>query len=183
MRSLSRWSGALAILAASAAFGFGPTPVDDSLAKLTVQSFPKPIPVPVVALAGIDGAPLRLDELRGKMVFLNFWATWCVPCRQEMPAMERLYRAYEKRGLAVVAVNFGESKADVLKFLSAQPPSFAIALDPAGEAASSLGVRGLPVSWLLDRDGRILWKAIGSREWDSAAGQAYFDKLLPPARQ
>ena len=49
--------------------------------------------------------------------------------------------------------------------------------------ASSLGVRGLPVSWLLDRDGRILWKAIGSREWDSAAGQAYFDKLLPPARQ
>ena len=97
--------------------------------------------------------------------------------------MERLYRAYEKRGLAVVAINFGESKADVLKFLSTQLASFAIALDPAGEAASALGVRGLPVSWLLDRDGRILWKAIGSREWDSAAGQAYFDKLLPPARQ
>ncbi len=152
-------------------------------AALSVPLLPEPVPAPDLTLERVDGLPLHLATLRGSVVFLNFWATWCVPCRQEMPAMERLYRTYEKRGLAVVAVNFGESKAELQDFATALSLSFPIMLDSQGDAARTLGVRGLPVTFLLDRDGRILWKAMGPREWDSVASRAYFEKLLQPSRQ
>ena len=150
----------------------------DPLASFNVQSLPQPIPAPVVALEGPDGRSLRLEDFRGKVVFLNFWATWCAPCRQEMPAMERLYLAYREHGLVVVAVNFKESGAETEKYIKELGLTLGVALDPDGVAASAFGVRGLPVTFLLARNGRILWKALGSREWDSPAGRAYFEKIL-----
>jgi thiol-disulfide isomerase/thioredoxin len=159
-----------------------PASASDPLASLLIQPYPAPIPAPALSLERIDGAPLGPDDLRGKLVFLNFWATWCVPCRQEMPAMERLYQEFGKRGLDVVAVNFQESRSEIQGFLKTVPLSFPIALDSGGEAAHAFGVRGLPVTYLLDRDGRILWKAIGPREWNSPVTRAYFEKILQPSR-
>jgi thiol-disulfide isomerase/thioredoxin len=150
----------------------------DPLESLRVQPFQETIPAPTLSLKGTDGRPLRLEDLKGKVVFLNFWATWCGPCREEMPAMERLYREYRQHGLAVVAVNFQESKDKVLRFLEELRISFPAALDPDGTAAHIFAVRGLPVSFLLSRDGRILWRAIGSRDWDSPDARAYFKKTL-----
>ena len=154
----------------------------DPLASLNVQSLPQPIPAPVVALESPDGRSLRLEDLRGKVVFLNFWATWCVPCREEMPAMERLHRAYGEHGLVIVAVNFKESRAETQKYIKELGLTLGVALDPDGAAASTFGVRGLPVTFLLARNGRILWKALGSREWDNPAGRAYFEKVLDAPR-
>ncbi len=155
-----------------------PAPPPDPLSTLLVQSFPEPIPAPALSLNGADGRPLRLEDFRGRVVLLNFWATWCVPCRQEMPAMERLYRKYSEQGLAVVAVNFRESEAKIQAFVNELPLTVPVGMDPEGAAAQAFGVRGLPVTYLLARDGRILWKALGSRDWDSLAGQAYFEKIL-----
>ncbi len=148
-----------------------------------IQPLVAPIAAPDLALEGMDGHLLHLSDLRGRVVFLNFWATWCGPCRQEMPAMERLHRTFERRGLAVLAVNFGESRSDLQEFTRALSLSFPVALDAQTDAAHAMGIRGLPVSILLDRDGRILWKALGSREWDSPVSRAYFEKLLELPRQ
>jgi len=124
----------------------------------------------------------KLEDLKGKVVFLNFWATWCVPCREEMPAMERLYREYGERGLVVLAVNFQESPDTVKRFMRELHLTFPTVLDSDGAAARDFAVRGLPVSFLLSRDGRILWQAIGSREWDGAEARAYFKRMLLPLR-
>ncbi len=179
----SRLLGLLALVSLLAAFSAAEAgDPSDAFTALQVQSFPEPIPLPPISLERIDGRPLPLADLRGKIVLLNFWATWCIPCRQEMPAMERLSHEYGGRGLAVVAVNFKESKDAVGRFFNELRLDFPSALDPEGATANSLAVRGLPATFLLDREGRILWKAMGSREWDSRAGRAYFDHILQASR-
>lgn len=96
--------------------------------------------------------------------------------------MERLYREYRGRGLVIVAVNFQESKEKVQGFLEELRLSFPAVLDSEGTAAHIFGVRGLPVSFLLSRDGRILWRAIGSRDWDTSDARTYFKKVLQTTR-
>lgn len=136
------------------------------------------VKAPAVTLRDLDGRPLTLRDLRGQVVFVNFWATWCVPCRNEMPALENLYRAYRDRGFVVVGVNFRESAGVVRGFMQELRLSFPALVDTDAAVSRAFGVRGLPVSFLLDREGRILWKAIGSREWDSSHGRTYLDDVL-----
>jgi cytochrome c biogenesis protein CcmG/thiol:disulfide interchange protein DsbE len=145
---------------------------------LLVQSFPQPAPAPMLALTDPHGRQVTLDEFRGRFVILNFWATWCLPCRAEMPAMQRLYLAYRDRGLVVVGVNFKESTRQVQDFMLEQALTFPALLDRDGNAATALRVIGLPMTFLLDRERRILWRAIGEREWDTSATRAYLDQLL-----
>jgi thiol-disulfide isomerase/thioredoxin len=145
---------------------------------LALQRFAEPIPVPAASLSDLDGRPLALDQLRGQVVFLNFWATWCVPCRQEMPALERLHEAYRERGLVILAVNFKEPVSHVRAFVQELRLHMAVALDRDGSASQRFRVHGLPVSLLIDRDGHILWKAIGAREWDTPEIRAYLDRLV-----
>jgi thiol-disulfide isomerase/thioredoxin len=152
--------------------------LDDHLEALRVQVPPEPLPAPALALPEPSGQVLRLADLRGKVVFLNFWAVWCVPCREEMPAMERLLRAYRDRGLAIVAVNVRDSKAQVEAFMKELRLSFPAVLDADGSTSRRFAVRGLPVSFLLDREGRILWKAIGLREWEGPHSRAYLEAVL-----
>jgi thiol-disulfide isomerase/thioredoxin len=175
-------SGLIAAIALTGALAFPavthPVPAVDPPESLRVQSFQVNLLAPPLTLEGVDGQPLRLEDLKGNVALLSFWATWCVPCRQEMPAMERLYRVYRERGLVVVAVNFKESKDEVQRFIGELRLSFPAVLDPDGAAAHIFAVRGLPVTFLLDRHGRILWKAIGSRDWDSPDARAYFKRML-----
>jgi len=152
--------------------------VTELLDGLRVALPQEPVAAPEFKLDGVDGRPISLADLRGRLVFLNFWATWCKPCRREMPAMERLYRAYRDRGLAVVAVNFREPQAPVKAFLEEMGLTFATPLDLDGTVTRTYGVRGLPATFLADRDGKILWKAQGAREWDSPNGRGYFDRVL-----
>ena len=126
-----------------------------------------------------DGASLTLAGHRGRVVLLNFWATWCVPCREEMPAMERLYQRFKDRGLVVLAVSVdAPGSAAVVSFAKELGLTYPIGLDPKMALARQYGVRGLPASFLLDRTGAVVGRALGSREWDSPAAHGVVEWLL-----
>lgn len=167
-------------VAVAAALGLA-TPVhagDEHLDALMVQTFPTPVSAPAFRLADVDGASRTLDSLRGSVVLLNFWATWCIPCRDEMPAMARLHQHYRPRGLTILGVNFKESAPDVRAFLDKLGVSFGTVLDTDGTVSEKYRVRGLPVTFLVDREGRLLWKAIGVRDWDGPHGRGHLDEIL-----
>ena len=123
------------------------------------------------------GGRFRLSEQRGKMVFINFWATWCPPCREEMPAMERLYTRYKKDGLVMLAVSVDANPRAVTPFITEHKFTFTVGLDPNMELANAYGVRGLPASFVVDRQGRLTALALGPRGWDSAAARALVEGL------
>ena len=126
-----------------------------------------------------DGPTLGLGDLRGKVVLLNFWATWCEPCLEEMPAMERLARTYRERGLAVLAVSVDREGASVVRpFLKRHALTFLVGLDPKQAVARLYRIWALPSTVLLDRNGVPLFSAQGAREWDGPASHALFDSLL-----
>lgn len=119
-----------------------------------------------------DGQQFRLSDHRGKVVFVNFWATWCPPCREEMPAMERLYIRQKDRGFAMVAVSLDASPAVVAPYLAQARFTFPVALDPRMDLANAYGVRALPASFIVDPRGVVVAMALGPREWDGPAASA-----------
>ena len=114
-----------------------------------------------------DATGNRVDStsFRGKVVVLNFWATWCPPCRLEMPAMERLYQEFRGRGLEIVAVNFMESRELVQAFAEEQKLTYPMLLDSRAEIAEQYGVMRLPETVLIGREGELIAKTIGYKEW------------------
>ena len=124
-----------------------------------------------------EGRAFRLSEQRGKVVFINFWATWCPPCKEEMPAMERLYQRTRKDGLVMLAVSVDADPKVVTPFLKEQRFTFTVGLDPKMELANTYGVRALPASFIVDREGHLAALAIGPRAWDNAASQALVEGM------
>jgi thiol-disulfide isomerase/thioredoxin len=123
---------------------------------------------PRLALPDLSGRLWRLDELRGKVVLVNFWATWCPPCRREIPSLVRLATALKDLDFIVLAVNSGESREVVQDFVShfgLQAP-FPFLLDEANQSARSWPMKGLPTTFVVDRQGRIALHAAGGREFD-----------------
>lgn len=138
---------------------------------------------PAYSAVTLAGDSVSLADLRGRVVLLNVWATWCTPCIREMPALERLHRAHEAEGLSIVAVSVdastpGLGAADVERFVNDLGVSFTILLDPGGEIENRFRVSGLPMTYLIDRDGRIRQKIVGAREWDEPDITAEIRKLL-----
>ena len=125
-----------------------------------------------------DGASFRLGQQRGKTVLVNFWATWCPPCREEMPALERLYRRHKDHGLVLVAISIDADPKVVMPYVSASKLTFPIALDPKAEVANKYGVRALPSSFVIDRDGTMAGLALGPRVWDNEAAHALVEALI-----
>jgi thiol-disulfide isomerase/thioredoxin len=113
------------------------------------------------------------------VVFLNFWATWCPPCREEMPAMERLYQRYKDKGFVVLAVSMdSEGGPIVVPFVKERGLTFPIGVDPKMALADRYGVRALPSSFLVDRKGNVAALALGPREWNGKAAHALIESLL-----
>lgn len=110
---------------------------------------------PDFLLETLDGGELRLSELRGKAVVLNFWATWCLPCRKEMPQMVAAYDRYAEQGLVVVAVNLQEDRGSIQRFASDFGMDFPIAIDRRGEVADQYRLLGLPTTYFIDREGVV----------------------------
>ena len=145
--------------------------------KVTPQDFSLPLAgAPMVPLAA--GANQTLSALRGKVVFLNFWATWCGPCREEMPAMETMYNRYKDKGFEILAVNAGEKEQDVLAFLKNNRYTFPVVLDQDGKVNGAYGVRAIPTSYLIDREGKIILRMTGSINWDTPKIRAALEMLL-----
>ena len=120
---------------------------------------------PDFALERLGGGEISLAGLRGQVVLVNFWATWCKPCEDEMPSMERLYRSLEGSGFELVAVSVDEDPALVESFRERMAISFPIALDPSQEVSRRYQTTGFPESLLVDRDGTVLERYVGPRDW------------------
>ena len=156
-----------------------PAPTADSpYAEMGVVRYKGAPQAPDFSLPTLEGQTVTLSALRGRVVFLNFWATWCPSCREEMPSIERLYRALGDQGLVVLAVDVEESPERVVKFVKDFRLGFPVLLDAGSHVFSSYGAPGLPTTILIDRKGRVIGGALGPREWASDAGRALMRTLL-----
>jgi peroxiredoxin len=151
----------------------------DPFTELALIRRNPPRPAPDFSVPGLGAQPVRLKDFRGKVVFLNFWATWCPPCKEEMPSMERLYRRYKDRGLTILALSVdADGAAAVAAFVKSLGLTFPIGLDPRMDVANRYGIRALPGSFLIDRASNVVAVAIGPRTWDNQPARAVIEDLL-----
>ena len=132
----------------------------------TLTPIDNKVPAPDFALQDTAGKLHRLSDYRGKPVIVNFRATWCPPCREELPSMNRAWHQLEQEGIAMLAINMGEDEDTIFIFSADYPTDFPILMDKAGEVIEQWPVRGLPTTYVIAPDGTIAYRAIGSREWD-----------------
>jgi cytochrome c biogenesis protein CcmG/thiol:disulfide interchange protein DsbE len=132
----------------------------------------------VVSAAAREPDIAELSSLRGKVVYLDFWASWCVPCRQSFPWMNGLQKQYADRGLIILAVNLDHERLDADKFLHKWAPAFQIRYDPEGDWARQYAVHGMPTSVLLDRTGRSRFTHIGFRNADAVQYEQQIQQRL-----
>lgn len=148
------------------------------LKPLDLVGYPSRTTPPHFSGSTVDARRVSMTALRGKVVLVNFWASWCLECRPEMPELERLHRELTPQGLAVVGVNAREKKEAVSRYAKELGLTFPLVLDPDGKISALYGVVGLPATFLMGRDGRAVGFAIGSREWGSAPARALLTALL-----
>ena len=134
--------------------------------KLTAVN--KSIMAPALRLKNMDEEIIDIKDLRGKVIIINFWATWCPPCRREMGSLERLHLATKDKNVVILAVNIGEDIDTVFPFLGTiEPsPSFPIIFDPNADSMKLWNVSGLPTTYIIKPDGTIAYRAVGGREFD-----------------
>lgn len=132
----------------------------------------------VTAVAADSGDTLDLERLRGKVVLLDFWASWCEPCRHSFPWLNAMQAKYAERGLVIIAVNVDRERAAAERFLRETPATFRIVYDPAGALAARYEVPGMPSSYVIDAKGDIVGTHIGFRNALRAEREAELQKLL-----
>lgn len=157
------------ILTIALGLALGPSAVGaaEAPARLIVHETPRE--VPEISFKDDNGRPVALADLRGKIVVLNVWATWCVPCREEMPALDRLQARFDRKDVEVVPLSIDRKGLDpVRKFLASVGVRHLVPyIDESGGASRSLGLVGLPGTLVIDRDGREIGRLLGAAEWDS----------------
>jgi thiol-disulfide isomerase/thioredoxin len=130
-------------------------------------------------LPDLSGKMVRLEDFRGSVVLLNFFATWCGPCREEMPGLEQLYRAYARKGLVVVGISSDVQGQEVVApFVKQYGLSFPVLLDPKDTLSQPYRIRGIPTIYLLDRHGRVAGMHVGGADWNGPAAHALIEQLL-----
>jgi peroxiredoxin len=135
-------------------------------------------PAPDFTLPDPGGKKVSLKDFRGKVVFLAFWATWCEFCREEIPAMDRLYREFKDKGLEIVAVNIKDKREDALAFVKKHKISYPILMDPEGDVGALYGAYATPTVYLIDRKGATLARLWGPAGWYSPAARNLMKELV-----
>jgi len=140
---------------------------------------------PAFSLPTLDGRRVMLADYRDKLVVLNFWATWCLPCTDEMPTLEGLWKAYSARGLVVlgVSVDRGAPRALLEPYVRNLALTFPILLDPDSKTATAWRVTGLPATFVVRPGGEVAGMAVGPREWHRGPMPALLERMLPAARR
>ena len=156
-----------------------PASAADTPQKFALQAAPKP--VPEIQFQDSEGKALTLQDFRGKVVLLNIWATWCLPCRREMPTLDRLQGKLGGPDFQVLALSIDRGGFEAITTFYAEVgvKNLAMYLDSSTEAASTLGAVGLPTTLLIDRDGREIGRLVGPAEWDSSDMIAFIRSYLP----
>ncbi len=147
-------------------------------AQVLRTDWPARKPAPRVRLPLLDGSTWSLDDQRGHAMLLNFWASWCEPCRDEMPALARLAQREHDKGLGVLAVDYRESRDAVDRFLAANPLSLPVALDSDGAVAKTFDVHAFPSTVAIGADGRVRFLVMGECDWSAARSRVWIDELL-----
>jgi peroxiredoxin len=152
--------------------------LDQLLDDMGVEKIP-PGTVPVeVRLQDLNGADVGISDFRGKIVFLNFWATWCPSCVIEMSSMEKLHRKLKDKDFAMVTISIQDSAAAVKLFFKQNKLTYTALLDSTGKTVPGFGIRAIPTTLILDKTGRIIGRVMGPREWDSRESIAMFEHLV-----
>lgn len=136
-------------------------------------------PTPALRLKDLEGREHALESYRGKVVLVNFWATWCEPCTDEMPSIERLRRSLAGRPFAVLAVNLAEPEARVQAFLAKVPVGFPVLMDPDAAATKAWKARMLPATFIVGADGRVRYSYVGELDWSREPVRRQIAALLP----
>lgn len=134
------------------------------------------------AAADPSAKKISLSDFRGKLVFLNFWASWCIPCREEMPQMERLYQQYKGNGFVILAVNVKDVREDAIAFVKELKLTYPTVFDPDGEVGVLYGAWGLPATYLIGPKGEGLARMWGPATWDSPGAKQLIKDLLDGKR-
>lgn len=129
-------------------------------------------------LSGLNSDSIQLSNFRGKIVYLDFWATWCVPCRKSFPWMNAMLEKYQDQGLEIIAISLDNKKKMVETFLKKYPAKFTVALDPTGETGDLYKVRVMPSSYLIDGEGNIIDEHMGFRTKDKAKLESMLQNAL-----
>ena len=148
-----------------------------------VRPWPAAKPVPALDLAGLDGNRWRLASAAGQVVVLNFWATWCEPCRTEMPSLQALSARRGREGVQVVAVNYNEAADVIRRFLERMPFKVPILLDSDGDATTAWTPRVFPSTVLIGRDGVPVHTVLGELDWDGAEARALLEPMIAVPRR
>jgi len=172
--------GAAAATAARGEAAAGAPALAAELESLGFQIPSAPLRALDFELEDLGGAKRSLGSYAGKVVFLNFWATWCPPCRAEMPSMQSLYQELEAEGLVMLAVNSQEPPEEVRRFVKAGGYGFPVLLDESGKLGAAYAVRAIPTTYLVSRDGYVLGRLTGSRDWFTAETLAVLRRVLQP---
>ena len=143
-----------------------------------IRAWPWAKPVPALDTIDLDGRRWRLPEFAGQVVVLNFWATWCEPCRAEMPSLDALGKRHRGEGLTVLAVNYRESPAVVRAYVERMPLASTVVLDSDGEATSAWTPSVFPSTVLIGRDGRPTHTVIGGFDWSGPKARALIEPLM-----
>jgi thiol-disulfide isomerase/thioredoxin len=169
MRSITRAMVAVAMAGACGA-----------LAESDIKPWKGKATLPLVG-NDLDGKSVDLKAMQGRVLVVNFWATWCEPCRDEMPSLQRLRDKLAGKPFEVITVNFGESAEKIAQFLGKEKVTLPVLLDTQKETAKGWGVGGLPMTFLVDARGRVRYSVFGERDWSEGPSLALVEKLVGEA--
>jgi peroxiredoxin len=141
---------------------------DDLFSRIRINPIKGDKRVPDFSLKDLTGKKVEIKQYKGKIIFLNFWATWCGPCKEEMPSLEVLHRQFKGENFVLLTISVDyEGLKPVREFLNKQRYTFPVLLDPNGEILDLFEVKGIPTTFIIDKKGRVIGRAIGPRDWKS----------------
>ena len=147
--------------------------------EMGIVQMDDPVPIPVeIQLTDLKGKSVSFSEFKGKILFVNFWATWCPPCREEMPSMEKLHARLKQKDFIMLAVDLMEPASKVEAFFQEFKLTFMALLDSNGEIGSLFGIRSIPTTLIMDKNGMIIGIAVGPRDWAGKKSIALFEYLI-----
>jgi thiol-disulfide isomerase/thioredoxin len=154
---------------------------DDSFSRLKLSRAGAGTPLPSFELSTVEGKTIEFSQLRGKVVILNFWATWCGPCKEEMPALDRLSRQFDPRDVAILTITTEHERTGIQQFMKQFNSALPVLIDEQRDVSLAFMVRGLPTTVFISKNGTVEGRAVGPREWDGPDAISFIQRLREAA--